>query len=118
MLKICNSHPAGIWAAISFHSPEACGGEGGDWQSIGWYRVESGACTVVYGNDLADVNRFWYYYAESDDGRVWKGDYNTYVKDPDSFNICEGIGSTAYTTVGFRQIDVGDSDNFTLTLRT
>ncbi|MGW5152993.1 hypothetical protein [Rhodococcus koreensis] len=68
--------------------------------------------------DVSDVNRFWYYYAESDDGRAWRGDFPTYVKRPAAFDICDGVGSTAYVVVGFREIDVGDVDNYTLTFIT
>jgi uncharacterized membrane protein len=115
MLRFCNSHSAGIWTAISFYSPNDCGGEGGNWQNIGWYRVEPGSCSVVYENDLADLNRYWYYFAEADDGARWSGDFLTYVKDPEAFNICQGVGSSAYESVGFRELDVGDNDEYTLT---
>ncbi len=118
MLKFCNSHPTRIWTAISFSSPETCAGEGGDWQNIGWYPVEPGACTVVYQNDLADLNRFWYYYAEADDGHQWAGDFPTYVNTADAFNICSAPGSTALNSVRFRELDVGDADNYTLTFTT
>ena len=118
MLRFCNSHPVRIWTVISFHSPEACGGEGGDWQNIGWYPVDPGSCVVVYQNDLADVNRYWYYYAEADDGATWSGDFPTFVEYPGPFNICDGLGSSAYTRVGFRELDVGDNDDYTLTFVT
>ena len=81
MLRFCNSHPVRIWTAISFNSPETCGGEGGDWQNIGWYLVNPGSCVVVYENDL-DFNRYWYYYAEADDAATWSGDFPTYVQYP------------------------------------
>jgi uncharacterized membrane protein len=115
MLRFCNSHPVRIWTAISFFSPEQCGGEGGSWQNIGWYPVEPGQCVVVYANDVGDVNRFWYFFAEADDGVAWTGEFPTFVKDPEAFNLCDGIGSTALRTAGFRELDVHDNDNFTLT---
>ena len=115
MLRFCNSYPVTIWTAISFYSPDHCGGEGGDWQNIGWYRVDPGQCVVVYSNDLADLNRFWYFYAEADDGAVWEGEFPTFIKDPEAFNLCDGIGTTQLRRVGFRELDVGDSDDYTLT---
>ena len=118
MLRFCNSHPVRIWTAISFYSPEVCGGEGGDWQNIGWYRVDPGQCVVVYNNDLADLNRFWYVLAEADDGAVWQGDFPTFVKDPEAFNLCDGLGTTALRRVGFRELDVGDDDDHTVTFIT
>jgi uncharacterized membrane protein len=118
MWRFCNSHRARIWTAISFYSPETCGGEGGDWQNIGWYPVDPGSCVVVYENDLGDLNPYWYYYAEADDGAKWSGDFPTFIKDPDAFNICNGFGTTALRRVGFRELDVGDNDEYTLTFVT
>ena len=31
-----------------FYSPDTCGGEGGDWQTIGWYAAAPGQYTTVY----------------------------------------------------------------------
>lgn len=115
MLRFCNSYHTRIWTAISFHSPEVCGGEGGDWQNIGWYPVDPGSCSVVYANDLDDVNRFWYFFAEADDGAQWSGDFPTFVHMTDAFNICDGIGTTALTQVGFRELDIGDNEDWTVT---
>jgi hypothetical protein len=64
--------------------------------------VKSRACTVVCANYLAEVNRFWCYYDKSDDGLVGKGDFNTDIKDPDSFNISDGIGSMDYKVDGLQ----------------
>jgi len=115
MLTFCNSYPTRIWTAISFFSPEDCGGEGGSWQNIGWYLVHPGTCAVVYANDLEDLNRFWYLYAEAEDGAKWTGDFPTFVNRTDPFNVCDGLGSTALERVGFRELDVGDNDDWTLT---
>jgi hypothetical protein len=51
------------------------------------------------------------------DGVRWAGDFPTIIKNPDAFNLCDGIGGTAFERVGFRELDVGDADNFTLTFR-
>jgi uncharacterized membrane protein len=116
MFAIHNAYPQPLFAAYMFYSPDACGGEGGDWQAIGWFTIQPGATATLYANDLDDVNnRFWYYYAEATDGVVWSGDVTTYVTD-EAFNICQGIGSTAYRSVRFRELDVGDNDDYTLTL--
>jgi uncharacterized membrane protein len=118
VLRFCNSHPVRIWTAISFFSPETCPDEFGNWQNIRWYPVEPGSCVVVYRNDLSDLNRYWYFYAEADDGATWTGDFPTFIKDPDAFNICDGVGSSALRTVGFLELDVGDNDEYTLTFVT
>jgi hypothetical protein len=38
MLAFCNSTNDEVWVAYMFYSPDTCGGEGGDWQTIGWYK--------------------------------------------------------------------------------
>jgi len=118
MLRFCNSHPVRVWTAISFFSPEDCSGDGGGWQNMGWWPVNPGQCVVVYGNDLADLNRFWYFFAEGDDGRVWAGPFPTFVHPTDAFNVCDGFGTTQLIRVGFRELDVHDNDEVTLTLVT
>jgi uncharacterized membrane protein len=118
MLTFCNSHPVRIWTAISFFSPEDCSGDGQEWQNIWWHLVEPGSCVVVYRNDLADLNRYWYIYAEADDGKEWEGAFPTLVKD-EAFNICDGHGATHQTrSVSFRELDVGDDDDHTATFTT
>ena len=116
MLRFCNSYPTPIWTAFSFYSPDDCAGEGSSWQNIGWYRVDPGTCAVVYGNDLDDVdNRYWYFYAEAEDGTKWNGDFPTLVDPFEAFNICDGYGSSRLSNRGFRQLDVGNAHEYTLT---
>src|SRR5947207_15600157 len=112
-LTFCNNYRTTIYTAISFWSDEDCGGEGGNWQNMGWYVLAPGSCGLVYANDLEDLNRYWYYYAEADDGAVWAGEYPTRVTDA-AFNLCDGIGSTDQRIVGFRELDIGDNDGYTL----
>jgi uncharacterized membrane protein len=115
MLTFCNSYPVRIWTAISFVDQELCGGEGGDWRNRGWWGIDPGACVQVHSGNVSNVNRFWYFFAIADDGARWDSDFPTFVKDPESFDLCDGIGTTALQRYGFRELDVGDSDNFTLT---
>jgi hypothetical protein len=51
----------------------------------------------------------------ADDGAVWAGEFPTFVKDPEAFDLCDGIGSSALEHRGFRELNVGDHDDFTLT---
>ena len=117
MLAFCNAYTQRLWVAYMFWSPNDCGGEGGNWQAIGWFAMEPGSCVTVYANDLDDVNnRYWYFYAENDDrSTFWAGDVEVYVTD-EAFNHCLKIGTTTSRIVGFRQFDVGDNDDFTMTL--
>lgn len=117
MLAFCNSYPQDVWVAYMFYSPDACGGEGENWQTIGWFHIVPGACVTVYSNSLGDVNnRYWYFYAENAGASVvWAGPIRVYVTD-EAFNHCLGIGTTTSRVVGFRILDVGDNDDFTVTL--
>ncbi len=98
-----------------FYSPNDCGGEGGNWQTIGWFAVAPGQCTTVYANSPDDVNnRLWYFYAENTGATVvWNG--LVYVTDA-AFDHCYAIGTSESRIVGFRMIDVGDNDDYTLNL--
>jgi uncharacterized membrane protein len=116
MFTVCNEYPHRVWVAIMFHSPETCAGEGGNFQVMGWWSLDWRSCANVYANDLDDVdNRYWFYYAEADDGASWAGPWDAYVPGS-AFDRCYGIGSSDARIVGFREVDVGDSDSFTLTL--
>jgi uncharacterized membrane protein len=114
MLTFCNSYSTAIATCISFWEPEECGGDGNGWHNIGWYWVDPGTCRVVFRNDVDDVNRNWYYYAEAADGTKWAGDFPTYVKD-EAFDHCDTPPDTTMHQVGFRELDVDDADNYTLT---
>jgi uncharacterized membrane protein len=115
MLTFCNSYPVRIWTAISFFDAEICPGESGEWRNRGWWGINPGACVRVHSGNVSNVNRFWYFFAVADDGARWEGEFKTFVKDPESFDLCDGLGSTALPRYGFRELDIGDSDDFTLT---
>ena len=119
MLQFVNATDQHLWAAYMFYAPDACGGEGGDWQAIGWYHMSPGGSTIPYANDLEDVdNRYWCYYAENEDqSRVWAGPYTVYTpNNGEAFNHCYKIGNTESRIIGMRLLDVGDYNEFTLTL--
>lgn len=114
MLVFCNRHPVRIWTALSFLSEETCGGEGGNWESTGWWAIDPGSCVRIWTGDVADHNRYWYYYAEGDDGAVWSGPFPSQVDDTEPFSYCDGLGVSTARWVGFRELDVGDADDYTL----
>jgi uncharacterized membrane protein len=120
-LVLCNGYPSGIWTSIMFYSPETCGGEGGDFEMMGWWRIAPGACALVYANDLEDVNQFWYYYAEADDGAFWAGPYgaNVPLVPFGGDQWCWGIGHGGEVVrIGYRELDIGSNDDYTLTFVT
>jgi len=113
-LTLCNSYSSRISAAIMFYSPDTCGGEGQNFEMQGWWNIEPGSCALVYGNDLEDLNRFWYYFAHSNDGAMWSGPFTASVPS-EAFDQCYGVGVSPGEGIGFRQLDIGDNDDYTLT---
>jgi hypothetical protein len=119
MLKFVNATDQDLWVAYMFLAQVECGGEGGDWQAIGWLHMVPGGSTIPYLNDLDVVNnRYWYYYVENPDRRRrWAGPHSVYVPASGSaFNHCSNFADTNSGIIGIRQFVVGDSDNFTMTL--
>jgi hypothetical protein len=119
MLKFVNSYKEDIWVAYMFLAKDVCGGEGGDWQAIGWYHIAPGGSSIVYANDLDDVdNRYWCYYAEnSTRSTFWAGPYPVYVPtDGSPFNHCYKKATSESRIIGMRLFDVDDYDDFTMTL--
>ena len=120
-LHLCNNYTSLISTAIMFYSPETCGGDGQDFEYMGWWNIQPGACAFVYANDLEDLNRFWYVYAIATDGAEWSGPFvRESVPLSKAFNKCWGFDvnfpfEPPYTSVKFFELDIGDADNFTLT---
>src|SRR4051794_6527614 len=112
-LVLCNGHTSTIWTTIMFYSPETCGGDGGDFEMMGWWRIEPGACANVYSNDLADLNRYWFYYAIAADD-YWAGPWQALVPRT-AFGGLQSCwtaqsGGGDDVGVGYRILDVGDAD--------
>lgn len=119
-LRLCNSYPGRIATAIMFYSPETCGGDGWDFEMMGWWNLAPGSCALVYANDLEDLNRYWYYFAEADDGAVWAGPWGANVPrsafggDQACFGTQRDAGNEMLH-IGYRQLDIGSNDDYTLT---
>jgi len=114
-LRIANGYHARVATAIMFYSPQTCGGEGKNFQLIGWWNIDPGGSALVYANNLDDVNRYWYYHAHATDGAFWAGQWS-YPCPPQAFNRCWGVGVSDGISRGLRQLDIGSNDNYTLTL--
>jgi uncharacterized membrane protein len=117
-LTLCNSYTTTIWASIMFYSPETCGGDGGDYEMMGWWMIEPGSCALVYANDLE--TSFWYYFAHAADGAFWAGPFATSVPRQAFGGICWGVpkggsGSSDFEEIGYRELDIGDNEDFTVT---
>ena len=113
MLQFTNGYSSTLWAMIEWSHPNCP--DGGDWEKKGWWQIEPGQSKVVYGGDVNDVNRYWYFYAHAADGAVWSGPFEETVPDR-AFDWCEHTADTSSRTVGMRQLDVDDNDNYNLRL--
>jgi uncharacterized membrane protein len=112
-LTFNNEYSAPVSISILWYSP-GCP-DGGDWELAGWYNLDTGQGMTVFFGDLDDINRYWYFNAEAIDGAYWAGDVVHDVP-PTAFDWCWNTGSNVASPVGFREIDVGDNDDFTVNL--
>jgi hypothetical protein len=72
-LWFSNVYPEPIWACLLLYDP-SCGPANQNFRKLGWWYLKSGAIRLVWNVNLADVNRWAYYYAESaHDGANWSG---------------------------------------------
>ena len=113
-LRFCNNYPSTIWTTIAFFSAD-CGGDGQPYEKVGWWPISPGACLEVFSGDLQDVGQFWYYHAEADDGASWDGEFGTDATNA-AFDRCWDIGTTNDDReLGYRELDIGGSNDYTLT---
>src|SRR6185503_10839986 len=105
MLQICSLFPKKLWVSIMYYEP-SCSADfpnSAPWLRKGWWFLTPGQCKVVFGADLADVNRYFCYYAESSDAAAkWSGPYKRSVRDV-AFSFCDGSGFTGpQYKIGYR----------------
>jgi uncharacterized membrane protein len=111
-LVFCNRTQQPIEAALG-HREHGDDDAADTWISEGWWRIEPGQCSRVFGQPLTE--RFYFYHATAlsptSPGKkpfVWQGKYQ-FCTDAKAFKIegdgdCEGRG---YRVKGFQQIDLG-----------
>ncbi|GAA3189617.1 DUF1036 domain-containing protein [Streptomyces ramulosus] len=106
MLRFCNRSGSTVNVMIERYD-SGCRPE--PWRRKGWWRLQPDECKTVYGGDVGDLNRYWYFYAVNILGTTtWSGPYPETV--PDSvFDYCPDIGTSPSHNIGMRQIDVGDN---------
>lgn len=110
-MVFCNRTQGGIEVALGYRG--TVDDDKIDWISEGWWRIEPGQCSRVYGKSL--TQRFYYYYAISlasttpdKSPTVWKGKYQ-FCTDTKAFKA-EGdtnCDSRGYQLRGFQEMDVG-----------
>ena len=92
-----SSHPTPVRVALTRYDPELRPEEG-QWVTEGWWALDPGQQAYACTTD----NPYICYYAESDDGSIWAGDYGPYPVNYYVFHLC--IGSEGDRTVGMRLV--------------
>ncbi|HLL35383.1 MAG TPA: hypothetical protein VK545_16195 [Streptomyces sp.] len=96
-----NSHSSTIQVVGMYWDPQACG-QYGNYRTMGRWRIKPYERILLAPNN----QRYFNWYAESDDGRKWEGRCGPVYTYTYAFDSCLNIGSTvARKTVTMRQHD-------------
>lgn len=107
-LKICNETAIRATVAIGY-------AQDGDWVSEGWWTVKAGDCRTIIKGDLP--KRYYYWRATTREGAFAEGGFS-FCTQSEPFTIegdsdCEARG---YETAFFREEDIGEARDHTITL--
>lgn len=116
-MVFCNRTQGAIEAALGYRDQTM-------WVSEGWWRIEPGQCSRVYGKPLTE--RFYFYYARAltapardKPPYIWSGKYE-FCTDTKAFRA-EGDGhcdDKQMESRGFQEIDIGSTiRDYTLDFR-
>jgi|SRR3954453_5043194 len=108
MLKFVNNYSSPLWVAIMWYTPNCP--DGGNWSKKGWWSLTPGQGKVVSGEDLEDVNRYWCFYAQAQNGHHWSGPIKRMVPHQ-AFDWCEWTSSSGAFQVGFQVMDINSYDD-------
>jgi uncharacterized membrane protein len=117
MWTICNQYSEDVWVAILWFN-EDCGEPGVEntaWRTRGWYHITPGSCANVLDEDLDEINRYFYFYADNGSDVSWAGAASVPIPDT-RFERCVGQMGEGDVSRGFREIDIGDNDDAILNL--
>ena len=116
-VKFQNSYTSRIYVAY-MRFDQGCGDDCGDpWDVLGWVSLAPGESQ---SRPNPSGNRWFYYYAEADDGATWSGNFNAEVSQ-ECFEKCTCLGVSVsdgpnpWHDVGMRELDLSSSGgvNFT-----
>ena len=109
-VRFTNSYSSTLSVAY-MRADEACGSDCGDpWDVLGWIILGPGQ-TQTRPNPTN--NRWFYYYAEADDGSVWGADYLAEVRN-ERFQKCTCLGVSVshgpnpWYDVGMDELDLNE----------
>ncbi|SNS21785.1 Protein of unknown function [Geodermatophilus saharensis] len=114
-VRFTNSHGSRVFVAY-MRLDHDCGFCGDPWDVRGWVVLDPGE-TETRPNDTG--NRWFYYYAEGEDGSVWAGPFPAEVRQA-RFDKCACLGVlqggvNPYHEVGMRQLDLDRFGGVTFT---
>jgi hypothetical protein len=106
-VRFTNSHGSKLYVAY-MRLDHGCDFCGDPWNVLGWINLDPGE-TETRPNDTN--NRWFYYYAEGEDGAVWSGPFLAEVRQT-RFEKCICLGELVggvnpYHDVGMRELDLG-----------
>jgi hypothetical protein len=118
-LSFRNDAPDGLFLAILMYDENCPGLDPGEpFSGHGWYRIEPGQTQEVVHGDVGDYHRWWGYYAESDSGRFWAGEY-VMTATNEAFSQCysTGVIGAEPRQIGFRGFLMDDDyDDYLMAL--
>jgi uncharacterized membrane protein len=100
-VHLVNGYSRRLQVAVGFKQ-DSCSEYGRPWGTRGWWLLDPGASAHVLNTD----NRYFYYYAEAVDGRLWTSEGPFFPVTQRRFDSCIDIGSTDARNVGMRQRDL------------
>ena len=106
-MQLCfkNNFSSPLSVAVMWYNTQLCGGEGGNWATEGWWNINPGQETHT---NVWTANRYFYFFAEAENGAVWAGNFGPVAATPQEFQGCVAIGNTQDTlSLGMRQVDAG-----------
>jgi hypothetical protein len=109
-LSFRNDTPDGMYLAVLMYDDDCPGGDPGQpFSGHGWYRIEPGQTREIVHGDVGDYNLWWGFYAETDTGRYWAGEY-TMLGSNEAFSSCYSLGVTGASPreIGFRGLVMDD----------
>jgi uncharacterized membrane protein len=110
-VQFCNSTNVTIWTTYSWHNPSCSAVDGSVWEKQGWWSLTPGECKIVYGPTIG--NSISYYYAEGS-GITWSGPFGDCTPWA-AFDLCDNTCNTNARVLGYRELNTGGFENYTLT---
>ncbi len=107
--RVCNGTQALLGVAIGYRDADG-------WVSEGWWRIPATTCRSVVEGDLK--SRFYYLYAEDEQGRSrWAGDIQMCIAE-NEFRVVgvKDCFARGFQEMGFREYDTGQQGSWMVQL--